>query len=716
MIKQNENQSSADESVPHVEMPTTVAPVPESLIQILWRNRLIVLVSMLAVLAGVLIYLIKATPIYTSTSKIYVEQSGPKIINEMEEGVMTRSKNYLYNQAELLKSTPILSAVLNEPDIRQMKTFADVRNHINYLKKTLDVTVGKKNDIISISFDSPWSFEAAKIVNAVVDSYVTYHSTRKRSTSEEVLKILQNEKTKRNKELSEKLEAMMNFKKDNMALAFESRQGNIILQRLERLSAVLTEAQLETIDSKSAYESVKEMVSEPTRLKQYVEAQLTEIRYNSTGSERAKLKSKLDELQIRRADRLRQVTSGHPAVEALESEIAQIKTQIAEMDTAFAQARLAVVEQQYQTAKQKEEQIAKNFEEQRQQTLDLNEQLAQYTILESDWEQTKKLCDILDDRIKELNITEDVGALNISILEAAEASVKPSKPEKYKFMAIAVLIGLMLGCGLALLYDLMDQRMRSAEEVKALLSMPILGVVPSMLKEQSIVARGQKVHIDPNSRVSEVYRTIRTAIFFGVPNGKAKTILVTSPGAAEGKTTLVSNLAIAMAQAGQKTLILDADFRNPTQYRIFELNGNKGLVSLLSKNSTLEETIRPTGIKSLELLPCRTQLVNSSEILNSKSFTKLLRNLSNKYDRIVIDSPPVVPVTDAQILAAICDVTLLVLRAEQSTRKMSQQARDGLLSVGAHLLGVVVNDEVLGKGGLYGRYGKEKTWQLNNVK
>jgi len=140
------------------------------------------------------------------------------------------------------------------------------------------------------------------------------------------------------------------------------------------------------------------------------------------------------------------------------------------------------------------------------------------------------------------------------------------------------------------------------------------------------------------------------------------------------------------------------------QHDIFEIDGDKGLSSVLAGTTTLEEAIQPTKVKGLELLPCGPDVPNPSEILNSETFAKTLEHLStNKYDRIIIDSPPVMPVTDAQILAAICDITLVVLRAEKSTRKFSQQARDGLLSVGAHILGAVVND-VSRKGGRYGYY------------
>jgi capsular exopolysaccharide synthesis family protein len=704
MISQYENNGTVASETPQ---GGATAVVPESLIQVMWRGRWLVLLTTVIAVAGAIVYLVKATPIYTSTSRIYVEQSGPKIFTETEEGVMTQSKNYLYTQAELLKSTPIVTAALEAPNLRQMKTFADIDNPVSYVKKNLDAIVGKKDDIVSLSFDSPYPGEAAQLVNEVIDSYITYHTTRKRSTSTEVLKILQTEKAKRSQELSEKLKAMVDYQQEHEPLAFEGNRGNIVLTRLERLSSVLTEAQLSTIEAKSVYETTQEMVSDPTKLKQYVEAQRANGIYASTSSEKASLKSKLDQLELRLADRLRQVKSGHPAVTSLETEIAHIKAQIADLDTQFAQAHLAIAEQDYLAAKDKENQIAQYYEEQRKQALALNEQLAQYTILQSDWDQTKKLCDILDDRIKELNVTEDAGALNISILEVARPADKPSAPQKARYLAIALVMGLMLGGGLALLRDWMDQRLRSAEEIAAVLGLPVLGIVPSMSKRVDIVARGQRVHVDSDSSEAEAYRTIRTAVFFGAPKNEARKIVVTSPAAGDGKTTLVSNLAIAMAQAGQKTLIVDADFRKPMQQKIFKLNHKEaGLSNIIAGFMTSEEGIQHSGIEGLDLLLCGSDVPNPSEMLNSDRFAELLEILADKYDRVIVDSPPVMPVTDAQIIAAVCDVTLLVLRAEKSTRNVSRQARDGLLSVGARVLGAVVNDvKKKGRYGYYSGYG-----------
>jgi len=675
----------------------------ESLALILWRSRWIVLATTVVALTATLIYVTKATPIYTSTSRVYVEQSGPKIFTEREEGVMTQSKNYLYTQAELLTSTPILTAALENPSLLKMQTFFGIDNHISYMKNTLQVSVGKRDDILSVSFDSPYPAEGAQVVNVVVDAYITYHATSKKSTSAEVLKILEVTKDKRSEELTQKFKAMVDFRNDNPALGLEGRQGNVINEELERWSTALNEAQKDAISSQSFYESTKEMIGDPVTLKQFVEAQRARGVNAARDSEAADLKSRLVQFQDRLADRLRQMTRDHPAVKALEAEIANLTSQIADLDKEFAQAQLAVAEQEYLEAKKREGQYAAYYEEQCQQAIELDQQLNRYRLLESDWDRAQKEYDIVVQHIKDLNVTADVGALNITILEYARPADKPSEPQKSRYMAMALVMGLVFGGGLGLVRNLTDQTLRSAEEISAALNMPVLGVVPSMSRGESIASRGQKTHLDSKSQWAEAYRTIRTAIFFGAPKGEAKTILITSPTPADGKTTLASNLAIAMAQAEQRVVLLDADFRKPMQRRIFGFNHEKrGLSSILAGAVRLEDAIYRTEIQGLDLLACGPDVPNPAEILNSEAFAKLLELLANTYDRIVIDSPPVMPVTDALILGAICDVVVLVLRAEKSTRKTSQQARHGLLSVGAHVLGVVVND--VPKKGRYGYY------------
>ncbi len=759
-------------------------------LQIVLHHRWTIISTTILFLVAAFIYILKATPIYTSTSRLYVEQTGPRIINEYE-GIMTRSTNYLYTQAELIKSTPIVAEVADNAELKKLKIFENMDNVVAFLKGSLNVSVGKKDDIITVSFDSAYPEEAAQVVNEVVNSYIRYHSVRKRTTVSEVLRILQKEKVKRDKELSQKFQQMLEFTRKNGVVSFDNKGGHIVFDRLSKLSSSLTEAQLSTVNAKADFEAAKSMENEPEKIKQFAAAlPAAGVRVFVNDME-TQLQTELKEAEVELQNAKYYCTEDHPSIQAIHTRIDHIKQQLEKKTRGFADAYIEVMRLKWITAKQREDELQTSFNEQRRAAQDLGIQAAEYSSLQSELRRLERLCEILDDRIKELNVTEDVGALNISILEAARPADRPSKPQKTKIMAMALAIGFLLGGGLALLRDWLDYRLRTADEISAILGVPVLGVVPRMTDEQriivthgqkvwlklkttvtevcrnvriavvsvipkrkkkpekqtlmaraaayralrtsvlcgiprskmkagvtnipglrgdktisenqSIIARGQKVHLEPKSVVAEAYRTIRTAVFFGAPKGEAKTILVTSPAAGDGKSTLVSNLAIAMAKAGQKTLVIDGDFRRPVQHKIFEISEEKGLSSVLAGKCTLEEAIQPRLVKGLDILSCGPEVPNPSELLNSDTFVEILNGLSKQYDRIIVDSPPVGPVADSQILAAICDVALLVLRAEKSTRKHSQQARDSLLSVGGHLLGAVVND-VSRKHGRYGYY------------
>jgi capsular exopolysaccharide synthesis family protein len=506
-------------------------------------------------------------------------------------------------------------------------------------------------------------------------------------------------------------------------------------------------------------------------------------------------------------------------VQALLAKVDRINKELEKEAEEFADAYIEVMQLRWITAKDRMDEVRASFEAQHEEARGFGVLVARYSLLQSELARAERICEIVDNRIKELNVTtQDVEALRVSILEVARPADSPSKPQKAKIMAMALALGLMFGGGLAFLRDWLDFRLRSSEEVSAILGIPVLGVVPKMSTKKAhpmpgpkvsvppipilgveatpssdlaesepvvaqdagkaetetrdagqrdrkiplelesvgwvqrmskkgnrsasttavgavsrdkpktpaaaapaaskgktaaerpeIVSRGQKVHLESKSVVAEAYRTIRTAVFFGAPKEDAKAIHITSPAPGDGKSTLASNLAIAMAQAGQRTLVIDADFRKPVQHKIFEIDDNKGLSSVLAGRDTIEQAVRPGVVDNLDIMACGPEVPNPSELLNSDVFNETLKKLTERYDRVIVDSPPVAPVADAQILAAICDITVLVLRAEKSTRRQAQHARDSLLSVGAQLLGAVVNDVAQKRGqygyGGYGSYG-----------
>jgi capsular exopolysaccharide synthesis family protein len=394
---------------------------------------------------------------------------------------------------------------------------------------------------------------------------------------------------------------------------------------------------------------------------------------------------------------------GFPELTAIQGSIKQLNDEMANEDKKIITAYVAELEADVQAQKRYEAQIQDLLNAQRSEVLQLNTAAAQYANLASELDRLDQLSKEIYNRIKELSIAEDAGALNVSTVESAVPANEPVSPNKPLTLLEAMVLGAVLGVGLALLRDWLDQRLRSAEEIKQVMALPVLGVVPHIAGSRSAPQRGMHLHLEPMSDVAEAYRTVRTAVYFGQVGTIAKTILITSPAPGDGKTTLAANLAIAMAQAGNRILLLDADFRKPTQHKIFDIDKRTGLSNVLAGEAKLEDVIHSTHIAGLDVLPCGPIPANPSEILNSQTFADLLDELSQKYDHVLLDSPPVMPVTDARILAASCDATVLALRAEKTTRKGAVYARDMLHSVGSQILGVVVND-VPRRKGIYGYY------------
>ncbi len=587
------------------------APTQVNLLTILWRRQNTVAIILVGCLIVAFIYLLKATPIYSSTSRICVEQNAPKILTADAEMIASeKSDSFLYTQAQIVSCMPVLTAAMETPGVSQASVFKDADNKLAYLRKQLVVDVGKKDDIISVTFSSPSPQEASLIVNSVVDNYVDYETKQNKSTAGEILKVLTTEKDKHEAILEQQEQALVDFKQANGDVFFQTEKGNIVMEDMETASNQLVQARLDEAAARSRYQT--------------------------------------------------------------------------DDDTLYAHT-------QWIAAQAKVREFQEIYKQQQAKALALNSRMAQHQKLEDDIDRTTKIVDLLDSRIKELNVNEDAGPLNISILEVARPEEKPAFPRKTLTMALALLVGLILGTGGALLHEALDHRLRSADEVTELLGLPVLGIIPSIRDNDSVLGETLLTSA-PNSEVSEAYRSFRTALQFGLPDRSAKMILITSPTPGDGKSTTASNLAVALAQADRKTLLIDADLRKPTQHKNFKLLGVKGISDVLVKGYPIDQAIQRTQIEGLDLLACGSIPSNPSEIINSHAFHSLLMQMEGKYDQIIVDSPPVLPVADARILGALCDITVLVLRSEKSTRRGSRHCCELLANVRAKVIGVVMND------------------------
>jgi capsular exopolysaccharide synthesis family protein len=670
--------------------PAQIMAVPEvsspgvNPLTMIWRRKGILLaVTLLCVAAAGVKYLF-STQVFRSEAQLFVQANGertPLEVGPQASGNAAQT-TLLHAQCELIKSNTILASALASPEVERLKA------RWENVKENLNATVGKDNGIITVSFDSPYPKEAQTILQAVVDAYVGYYGKEKRARVSE----LERWRDKTQADLEKQQQKLLEFKKANHAVSFNGDSSNLTMQKLTSLQEALTQAHLETVNARSAYDAARARLNDPVQLRNFVEyLRSTGASVGSDSNEQA-LRSQLVAMEAQADALARRYLPNHPSVRAAQATVATLRSRIAEMDRSLAEGYLSSLEQKMAASKNREAELQKSIDEQNRAVMALNDKAADFDKIDADVKRLSNMVEKADMQIIDLNATANAGVPTVQVFGKPSEPSVPVRPERNVMLFEGLMIGLLLGCCAAVVRDWTDQGLRSSEEIIETLGVPLLGSVPHMPGPANPLAQGRKVDLEPASDVAETYRTIRTAVFFGTPDRESRTILVTSPAPGDGKSTFASNLAIAMAQTGKRVLLVDADFRRPVQHRIFECRPGIGLSTVLAGHEPLDKTIQSTGIAGLDILPAGPQPGNPSEILNSQSFNEVLEELSVRYEHVVIDSPAVMAVADARILSAMCSVTVLVLRAQTSTRKAAVHARRALQSVGAAILGVVVND------------------------
>jgi capsular exopolysaccharide synthesis family protein len=651
----------------------------EALLQILWRRRLYPMAGAAALGLIGLIYLLFATPIYSVSSSVTVQPvqlpTAP-LINAQNTPV---SENFLNTQAELMTSTPTLALALSMPAVDDLNILDRVVDRLAFLKKQLKVDVGKKVDIITVTFESSDPVQGSTLVNSVVDAYKNYQSKQMKSSAAEVLNVLKKEMDDLHVQLDKKNKELYEFRRAHNTLTLGDDKGNITSERLNRLSQELSTVDVEVLNAKSGYQlALQEFNNDPSRAKR-----LAENKNNTPGVmavDETALKAAMFDMQQRLQNMSHQYMPNHPLVQAAHARLDQLQL-----------AYMTLMQQKYTAAKQKRDDLQNSIAALNKEAIEQSGDVAKYQQLASDVQNLRDLQRNLDDRIKTTNLTENVGAMNITVVDLAQAGDPPIRPKK----AVTLLVCLILGGGLGLLVaffrEYTDRSLKSADDIEKSLGLSVLGAVPSMPRQYAASTRARAIHLNPGSEAAESYRSLRSALVLNASARKFKTFLITSPADGDGKTTVACNLAIALAKQGARVLLVDTNLRDPGVHTAFGLPNDRGLSTVLS-GDTEGQTIQSSGINNLDVLAAGPMLDDPADLLNSPLLTETMVQLSRMYEMVIVDAAGILPVVDGRIVAASCDASILVLNAKKSDGKISSQACEGLLSVGAEILGVVVND------------------------
>jgi capsular exopolysaccharide synthesis family protein len=431
---------------------------------------------------------------------------------------------------------------------------------------------------------------------------------------------------------------------------------------------------------------------------------------------RDSLEEKLFLALVEEQDLLGEYGADHPKVKAAQKKAMMLRERLGSLPLTeggetsdFILVYIDSLRQELKVCEERCQELDNRFDEERQEAKKLANFQMQDDQYKAEIDRLKKIFDTVVKRLEEMNLIKDYsGGISAQVLcpPSAGYRVRPLLP---MVGGVAFAIGLMVGFGLAYVIDMADKSFRSPEEIRRHLGLPVIGHIPVIeMPKKKDRERTERTGISPilctfhqpKSRVAESYRAVRTSLYFSTQGEGHKVIQVTSPNPGDGKTTLAANLAVSMADSGKRVLLVEADFRRPRVHAHFGLDNTVGVSSVIAGETEIAEAIHQTAVKNLWAMPCGPRPHNPSDLLTSPQFKEMIDSVREQHDFVIIDTPPVLAVTDASVVAPRVDAVLLVVRLTKHTREAAMRATEMLGALGARILGVIVNG--IGKSSNYG--------------
>jgi polysaccharide biosynthesis transport protein len=565
-------------------------------------------------------------------------------------------------------------------------------NLIGLVKGGMRVQVLPRTRVVEIRYESPDPKLAAQVVNAVIETFKEENFRAKYDASVQTSEWLGKQLTELQLKVETSQEALVRYQRENNILGIDDKQ-NITTAKLDELNRQLTSAETDRMQKESAMRMAE------TGNPEFYSARDPYSLFE-------KVRSQLSELKSQAAQLNTQFGPSYPKVVALNNQIAQLESEVQSEQAKI----LGRVRGEYNQAVQRERMLRNALDAQKREANNLNERGIQYTQLKREADGSRELYESLLRRSKEAAVVASLRSGNIRTVDSARVPEAPSKPNIPRNIALGMFMGLLAGIGLAIVLDILDNTVRTPEEAQNITSLPSLGLVPLMGEQSEAKATvgkrlpaktangragtslGLVAYGRPKSEVSEAYRALRTSVLLSAFGKAPKVLLLTSPLPQEGKSTTSVNLGIVLAQKGGRVLIVDGDMRRPNIHRTFGVSSTAGLSTLLAGSDTFEKVAVVSPIlPNLTILPAGPTPPQPSEMLGSPMMAQLVAQWAQDFDHVIIDSPPVLSVTDAVLLSSLADAVILVIRSGQTTKEALRRSRNLLAQVNARVLGIVMN-------------------------
>jgi len=670
--------------------------------RILVKRRWAALLTFSIIVASVVLFNFTATPIYRATVQILIERNAPRVLENQMAGPMydEYKEEFYQTQYKLLESRALARKVVEKMRLKEYPPYADIFKSLpenaDEVEKQraeealvgavvggVNVSPVRQSLLVNVSFSDPDPRFATRLVNTLAQCYIEQSLEFNFTAAQETARWLQSKLTEARQKLEDSEARLNRYKREQNIVTMEDKES-ITAQKLEQLNKELVSAQTRRMESETRYQEVNQGKPIPQVLNNPL--------IQALKGQEAKILAEQSELG-------RKFGPEHPRMLQLNNELGATRSKInAEMSQVVQS-----IKNEYTMAKAQEENLRKALDVQKVDTQDMGDRAIEYRVLLRDVETNRALYENMLKSLKTTTATESLPVTNIRVVYPATVPGSPATPRKMRNTMLGLVLGLTFGVCLAFGLEYLDTTLKTPEEVESYLEVPNLAIIPHLeleAGEEGAVAPQMVVALETQTVASESYRALRTSILFSTPGHPPQVLLITSALPMEGKTLTAVNLATAMAKAEHGVLLVDSDIRRPSLHKIFQVPAEPGLSNFLV-GEVDELPVVGTSVPGLFFTPSGHTPPNPSELLGSARMEEFLARAQKEYGRVILDSPPLMSVTDGAILATLAEGVLLVVKAEAVPRKIAREARDYLAGVKAHLLGVVLNDVHVQRDGYY---------------
>jgi capsular exopolysaccharide synthesis family protein len=651
------------------------------------RKTVILAVFLLVVITATLVTFI-LPEYYSSTCRIKVDRdvSDIKFADPMApQG--TYDPYFIQTEFETIQSERVLSNVANDPqmDLKNEwgKRYGDGRplntaEVVSQLKNRGKVSVSPVRNTLymEISVLSEKPKEAADLANAIAKAYKDYrHETRKTLTAGGII-ALKDQMAEQEKKISDQQKQVDDWREklkvpDSVAYG-EQPTALFTAETFRRLEGLRIETQTEYVKQKTVFDDLKALA--PQQLEQVLPTGANDSLLSSLLEQRSFAEQKLVQLK-------KDYGPQHPEFSKTTELIEDLNKKI----NARVEGIMISLTQKVESSKKALDQIVTEVEDAKAKDIAAASQFRPYFEAKQKLEELKRFNQILQMKYATENIENSLPKTTmVEIMDDARPALHPAKPNKALNIVLGIVVGLVVGVGLAFFIEYLDTSVKTIDDVERSLQSPVLGVIPQNV--------GLVLEEGVDSPHAEAYRVLRTNLLFSRKDDKLNTVAVVSAGAGEGKSTTVFNLASVFAQSRHRVLMVDSDLRRPTLHKMLRISNSLGLTNYLLKQNTLEEVIQTTSLPTLDFLASGKLPSSSLGILSSAQMKDLITELKRRYDFVFFDSPPIMGVSDASILASEVDMTLQVIQYRRYPQPMNIRAKQLIEKVGGNLVGIVLNN------------------------